>query len=139
MADSATITLTPVTSPAANVTGDHSPQVTAWDLAEKLLSYLGGNPEERANADIRRAIIDAYREMPQLHNWTNYIAVGRIFCNASYSTGTVAYDHTGGSNERQLTLTDGVWPTWTDRGYVRIGLVNHYVDRRISDTVVTLL
>lgn len=32
----------------------------------------------------------------------------------SYNTGTVSYDHTGGSSERLVTLSGGSWPAWLD-------------------------
>lgn len=117
---------------------NHAPQITAHDLQQRLLSYLGGNAEGATHADINRAILDAYREMPTLHPWTSLLQIGRLFLNASYNTGTITYDHTGGLYERMMTLVDGVWPTWIARGYLRIGTVVSYVDRRISDTVITL-
>lgn len=112
--------------------------MTAFDLSERLLSYLGGTPDDRAHGDIRRAILDAYREITGLNDWTCLIQVGRLFLNAPYDTGTVEYDHTGGANERQMTLTGGTWPTWIARGYIRMDAVCYYVDRRISDTIITL-
>ena len=33
-------------------------------------------------------------------------------CSTAYLTGTVAYDHQGGTYDRLLTLTDGTWPAW---------------------------
>jgi len=112
--------------------------MTAYDVAESLLTYLGGSPDGVTHGDIRRAITAALREIPTLHDWTAFVMVGRLFLNAPYSTGTIEYDHTGGTYERQMTLTDGTWPTWIERAYIRIGLVAYYVDRRISDTVITL-
>ena len=37
-----------------------------------------------------------------------------------------------------MTLTGGTWPTWIARGYIRMDAVCYYVDRRISDTIITL-
>lgn len=116
----------------------HRAQVTAYDLVNRLLSYLGGNPDAPAHADLRRAILDAYREMPGLHAWTYFVQIGRVFLNPAYSTGTVAFDLTGGANERQLTLAGGTWPTWAARGAVRINGITSFVDQRISDTILTL-
>lgn len=133
-----TIVMTPVSVPLSEPVTGHLPQVTAHDLQQRLLSYLGGNPDGQIHGDINRAILDAYREMPGLHNWTYLLQVGRLFLNASYDTGTIEYVHTGGTYERQMTLTDGVWPTWIARGYIRIDTLVVYVDQRISDTVITL-
>jgi hypothetical protein len=133
-----TIILTPVSVPLSVPLTGHLPQITAHDLQTRLMSYLGSNPEGASHADCNRAILDAYREMPGLHTWTYLLQVARLFRNAPYDTGTVEYDHTGGTYERQMTLTDGVWPTWAARGYIRLGTVISYVDQRISDTVITL-
>lgn len=133
-----TIDMDPVVVPVSDAAVGHRAQVTAYDLVQRLLSYLGGNPEVAPHADIKRAILDAYREMPGLHAWTYFVQIGRIFLQTSYSTGTVEFDFTGGTYERQLTLTDGVWPTWASRGAVRINGITSYVDQRVSDTVLTL-
>ncbi len=133
-----TIPLTPVSVPVSDVTVGHRAQVTAYDLVNRLLSYLGGNPDEPAAADLRRAVLDAYREMPGLHAWTYFVQIGRLFLNPAYSTGTITYDHTGGTYERMLTLVDGVWPDWAARGAVLINNIMSFVDQRVSDTVLTL-
>jgi hypothetical protein len=73
-----------------------------------------------------------------VHKWTSFLQAGRVFLNAAYSTGTIEYDHTGGTYERMLTLTDGTWPSWAARGFVRISDRVSFVDRRISDTILTL-
>lgn len=57
---------------------------------------------------------------------------------ASYSTGTVDYDHTGGTYERQLTLATGTWPTWATFGRVIIADVHYEVEDYKSSTVLTL-
>lgn len=57
----------------------------------------------------------------------------------TYSTGTVVYDHTGGANERQLTLTSGTWPTWAKLpGRIFINNDWYSLDTRVSDSIVTL-
>ncbi len=133
-----TIILTPVTAPSSESASGHLPQITAYDLVDRLLSYLGGNPDKAAHNDVRRAILDAYRELLNCHKWTTFIQAGRVYLNASYATGTITYDHTGGTYERMLTLTDGTWPSWAARGFLRISSRVSFVDRRISDTIITL-
>lgn len=130
--------MTPVSVPVSDASVGHRAQVTAYDLVQRMISYLGGNPDGPAHADIRRAILDAYREMPGLHAWTYFVQIGRLFMQQPYSTGTITYDHTGGTYERQLTLVDGVWPDWAARGAIRINSVTSFVDQRVSDTVLTL-
>lgn len=133
-----TVSMTPVSVPVSDATVGHRAQVTAYDFVNRLLSYLGGNPEGNVHADLRRAILDAYREMPGLHAWTYFVQIGRVFLNPAYLTGTITYDHTGGTYERQLTLSGGTWPAWAARGAVRINGVTSFVDQRVSDTVLTL-
>ena len=56
-------------------------------------------------------------------------------------TATADYQHTGGAEERLLTITDGVntWPSDAELGEVRIGAERSYrVYRRISNTEITL-
>lgn len=133
-----TISMTPVSVPVSDAAVGHRAQVTAYDLVQRLLSYLGGNADEAPHADIKRAVLDAYREMPGLHAWTYFVQIGRIFLMPAYSTGTLTYDDTGGTYERMLTLADGTWPAWAARGAVRINGVTSFVDQRVSGTVLTL-
>lgn len=116
----------------------HRPLMTVHDVIDRLEAWCGSSPDARTHVDIKRAIIDAFRELPTLGPWTYYVRPYRVFLVASYDTGTVEYDHTGGAHERMMTLTDGVWPEWIERGSIRIGQVRYAVDRRISDTVITL-
>lgn len=88
--------------------------------------------------DIRRCIQQAHREVAQRRAWAFLHKQGRIQLNATYSTGTVVYDYTGGAYERMLTLTTGTWPTWSASGTVRIDGVNHMVAERKSSSVITL-
>lgn len=86
----------------------------------------------------RAAVVMAYRNIVDSHDW-NYFYRQRILNTvASYSTGTVVYDHTGGANERQLTLTTGTWPSWAAFGKVIISNVHYEVSTRVSDSIVTL-
>lgn len=133
-----TISMTPVSVPVSDAAVGHRAQVTAYDMVQRLLSYLGGNAEGPAHADLRRAILDAYRELPGLHAWTYFVQIGRLFLQPAYSTGTITYDHSGATYERQLTLASGTWPEWTARGAIQINGVTSFVDQRVSDTVLTL-
>ena len=113
--------------------------LSTWsDLIAHVLDYLGSNATQEAARDARRATLDAYRELSHAHRWSYYQSRGRIQTVAHYTTGTVAYDHTGGTYERMLTLTDGVWPSWAARGAVLVEQVVYLVAERKSDTVLTL-
>lgn len=112
--------------------------LTYSDLERHLLDYSGGAADLKAKQRFRRAIIAAYNTLNTKHNWSFFYNRGRVVTVSAYSTGTVVYDHTGGANERQLTLTDGTWPTWAPFGTIRIGTNFYEVDQYISSTIITL-
>lgn len=119
--------------------------LTYGDLVQRGIRFLrhrGKSPDTKDaalwHADVCACIQHAYRELATRRVWSYFWKPGRINLSAAYSTGTVVYDHTGGTYERQLTLTTGTWPTWTVYGTVRIGSVNYIVEDRKSDSVVTL-
>lgn len=113
--------------------------LTANDLVERVVAFLGANPKGDALAHTREAVSGAYRKLAGERRWSYYHRYWRTVLNAPYATGTVAYDHTGGATcEQQLTLTGGTWPDWADQGVVRIGEVHYDVYRRHSATVLQL-
>lgn len=111
---------------------------TYQDIVAHLMSYMRDNNATNARPFAKRAVADALREMANIHRWNYYRTVGRLSTSASYPTGTVAYTHTGGAYERQLTLSDGTFPLWIADGCVIIDTVPYDVSERKSDTVVTL-
>ncbi|HDZ21604.1 hypothetical protein LCGC14_1147520 [marine sediment metagenome] len=119
-----------------------APQLLTYrDAISAANDFVGGLSTGVAQGDIRRAIHVAYREIGDAFSWSFLKKQGRVPLQALESTGTVAYDHTGGSNERQLTLTpvaSEVWPSWAVDATVRVGSVPCRVESRISDTVLTL-
>lgn len=134
-----TIILTATAAPvSAGEASTHVRRHTAYDALERILDVWGTGSQKISQREARRAILDAYRELSTAHQWTYLWTHGRINLNAAYDTGTVTYDHTGGTYERQLTLASGTWPTWATLGMVRISGITYKVDRRISSTVLTL-
>jgi hypothetical protein len=113
------------------------PLVTYSDILEFLLR-LENTQDTRVRMMAQAAILSAYQEFPLMRRWKYYYARGRVVTDAEYSTGTVAYDHTGGSNERQLTLSSGTWPTNAARGWVLIDNREYRVASRVSDSIITL-
>lgn len=111
---------------------------TYQDLLDHLLAYAGTDATAAATGQHRRAVQLAYQSLATRHPWNYYWTLGRITTSAPYSTGTVEFDLTGGANERQLTLTDGVWPSWAAQGFVIIADKPYSVATRVSDTVLTL-
>jgi len=117
-----------------------NPQIHTYsDVIEALDGWLQARGSSAANAVlIRRIVQAAYEEFPSIHDWTSLQANGRIMLQEPYTTGTVEYDHTGGTYERQLTLTDGTWPDWAVNAAVRINDIVCDVAECKSSTVVTL-
>lgn len=115
--------------------------VPLWTLADAV-EYLidGANAtgiaEERRKA--RRAVLDAYREFPQKDEWAYFTRPGQLRTQASYSTGTIEYDHTGGAEERLVTISGGTAPDNVEWFTLRIAGVDYQVERAISSTTFTL-
>ncbi len=104
------------------------------DLSDFIRGYGLSAPQEV----LRRCVKQAYRQLFEAHDWSFLYSPGRIQLQAAESTGTVVYDHTGGTYERQLTLTGATWPAWVEDAAVRFNSVVCEVESRKSDTVVTL-
>ncbi len=112
--------------------------VTYQDAVEDLLDYFGEGHDRRAKRTAKRAVLEAYRFITRRSHWTIYSGLDRISTVAPYETGTIAYDHTGGSSERLLTLTSGTFPTWSEYGVVTISDRPYHVESYIDSTHLTL-
>lgn len=112
--------------------------MTYQDLIDHLVEYQRANPSQYATNNAKRAILAAYRNFPDDCRWSYYYKVGRICTVAPYDTGTVTFDYSGGNVERELTLTDGVWPEWAAFGTILIGEVAYDVADRLSGTRLQL-
>lgn len=111
---------------------------TYADVVSHLMDYLGAATDGAAERAARMAVQNAYKELPTLRRWNYFYQRGRIATVAPYTTGTIEYDHTGGTYERQVTLTSGTWPTWAAQGCLVIDNVVYDVAERKSSTVITL-
>ena len=120
------------------------PTSVAWtydDAIQHVLEYDGGdNPggDKAAYRSARRAVQTAYRELSTVRRWSYYQQVGGIVTNDDYSTGTIAYDHTGGAEERYVTLSSGTFPTWAVYGVLVIDDVPYEVATYEDTTHITL-
>jgi hypothetical protein len=118
-----------------------APYVFTFADALDSLEYFARGSGIGADQTLRRqAIHAAYREITQARDWTFLQANARIELQAAYTTGTVEYDETGGTNERQVTLTSGTWPSWAEDASIRFASPDIVcdVEERKSDTVLTL-
>jgi len=114
--------------------------MTLQDAVNRLLlEFALDENQGRGRQLARMAANDAYSDiLAATSRWTWYDRTFLLHCNAPYSTGTIAYDHTGGTYERQLTLTAGIWPSWAIDGTVVIDDKYYEVEQRIDDSVITL-
>lgn len=112
---------------------------TRADVLEYLeLIYQTGQGGSRVTVLAEHAVRTVYRDLPGKHQWKYLRRRGQLVTSATYSTGTIAYDHTGGSSERMVTLTSGTWPSWAAYGVLIIDGVGYNVTSRVSDSVITL-
>jgi len=85
-----------------------------------------------------RAVLDAYRDLPIAKDWKCLLRRSQVTTAASQTTGTVAYDHTGGTYERMVTLTGATFPS-TSRYYrISVNGTPYKIEEYKSATVVTL-
>ncbi|NLX55069.1 MAG: hypothetical protein GXY58_08145 [Planctomycetaceae bacterium] len=111
---------------------------TYQDAVEHLLDVFDSDRAGRPLRMARRACHEALRELVSAHRWKYYDCRHVFQTEAPYSTGTIAYDHTGGAQERLVTLTGGTWPTSTAHYLLVISGVPYPVDQWVDATNVTL-
>ena len=111
--------------------------LTYYDAMAAGMDFVGGNATSAGQADIRRCVLRAYDEVGSVLGWGGLTKRGRIHLVAPYSTGTITYDHTGGSSERILTLADGTWPDDAIDYVVLIDNIESHIES-VSGLVATL-
>lgn len=113
--------------------------MTFQDLLDHLVGYRHGGTDDNTHRDIKRACLSAYDDIQLRFNWRYYEREAQVTVNALYSTGTIAFDYTGGSSERLVTLSSGTFPTWAYFGRIKIAGIVYDVDSRLSTTTLTLV
>jgi hypothetical protein len=128
---------------------------TFQDVIDHGFDYLGGTPSEQVHRDCVRAALEAYRDLANCFNWSDLYTHSRVYTSGSFdgsqSDCTIQYQGTGGTYDRMVTLSGGVWPDWAAEGtYLRlastddyvggatVGYVAYRVAERKSATVITL-
>lgn len=112
---------------------------TFRDAVEMLLDgVVGGDSSPRNLRSAIRAVLEAYSHIATVRQWHYYNRRLKLTTDAPYSTGTVAYDHTGGVYERMLTLTTGTWPSYAADCEIVIDSVRYEVEDRKSSSIITL-
>lgn len=113
-------------------------RLTYNDLLDYLAGYMGKDVSPSGIAAIRAAAQAGIRELKGHHDWMYYRTLGRVVLSAPYTTGTIAFDYTGGSSELLVTLSGGTFPTWLASGILIINGVPYDVDERLTGTTATL-
>lgn len=108
------------------------------DATDHAIVFLGGDISALATRDARTAVLQAYRNLANCHRWSYLTQRGRLVTSAPQTTGTIEYDHTGGTYERMVTLTGATWPTWVANGELVISDIAYEIAERKSSTVLTL-
>lgn len=114
--------------------------LTYADAIDLLVGFARGQGRLVPQTLIRAAIEAAYEDTANAHHWSFLEGHDRIFLNARQTTGSVVYDYTGGTYERELTLADATWPDWCVDATVRFGDSDYVceIDQKKSSTVLTL-
>lgn len=116
-----------------------SPRMLTYsDAIDHCVNFLEGHGGTASQPIIRSAIQQAYDDIVNDFDWPFLMRNDRITTRAPVTTGTIAYDHTGGTFDRQLTLSSSTWPDWAYQGSVRIGDLVSDIEQIESPTVVTL-
>lgn len=112
--------------------------LTYDDCVQHLVDVIQFNDATRLGRIARRAVDTTYRDLPYKLNWKYYQRRATFETVASYSTGSIAYDHTGGASERLVTLTTGTFPSWTKYGRIIIDDVAYRIATNPSSSTITL-
>jgi len=112
----------------------------SWhDSVTQLLQMVGASLTDGRSLQLAKlAMQEAQQHLMAERDWRYMDRWFKFTTDASYSTGTITYDHTGGSSERLVTLASGTWPTWAAYGIVLINQQMYQVEQRLSDTTLTL-
>lgn len=112
---------------------------TYSDIVSHLVDYMRDQNTTATKRFAKRAASDGLRELANINRWNYYKTHGRVSVSASYSTGTVTFDYSGGTYSRELTLSGGTWPSWIEDGVILINGIPYDVEEQKSGTVVTLM
>jgi hypothetical protein len=108
---------------------------TFADLVDHLKDVHEFEFDTRAHRNARRAVLRAYRDLPNYNSWSYYSNRRRTLLTAApQSSGTVAYDH----STRRVTLTGATWPANVTKYRIILAGVHYEVFAWISSTIIEL-
>lgn len=112
-----------------------STQVDFAILQERVGHYLFGvrtGFSSDQEADIADCMNDGLRRVYSMHNWSFLRPVADVTTTAPYATGTITVA------SGVVTLTGGVFPSWSADGVLKVNNQYYSVASRDSDTQLTL-
>lgn len=110
-------------------------------LADAVDFLIDANTATRTNDELRKArmcVLECYREFPNRDTWGYFTRHGTVTTQARQSAGTIAYDHTGGTEERLVTLSGATLPANAEWFTLRIGTAEYQIERVLSSATCTL-
>lgn len=113
---------------------------TAQDEFERLLTTQELTAVGRQRLLARTAILNVLRDLPNQSRWSYYNRRYTLRTVAADTSATCEYDHTGGSSERLLTLTNATLPTDGTGEYYRVVIdsVHYDIQRVLTSTTAVL-
>lgn len=114
-------------------------QLTFADAVDHVLDQVtGADSSPRNRRQAVRAVLDAYHELPARRRWRYYWRPDTIQTVGRQNTGSIAYDYTGGTYERMVTLTGATWPTDVDTYAINIATARYGIEAYKDSTTITL-
>lgn len=107
---------------------------TFQDAIDSLMDTEGVSGGQSSRM-ARAAVMEAYRELPTLHDWAHFRRRGTIKTVAVQSTGTVTYTH----STRTVTLTGATFPSTETHNYrIKFGGTSYPIESYGTSTTVIL-
>jgi len=118
--------------------------VTFNDIIEHLTDVKFGGVGSEQLRVLKRAVRQGVRQLVEYHDWRYYLYEHKLPLDVAVesTTATATYDHTGGTNEREVTISDTLVPSWLSdnprHGRFSLASEIYAVDTYVSTTVFTL-
>jgi hypothetical protein len=110
------------------------PVRTYQDVVEHLADHFDVKLGGRLRRDVRRAIDEAYRDLPQQAYWAYFRRYAIINTVASQTTGTIAYTN----SSRTVTLSGATFPSTAVKYRILIGTAHYDIESYTDSTHVVL-
>lgn len=108
--------------------------LTFQDAIDRVADAHGVDQANTHLRWLRAAVLEAYRELPSLYNWTIYSRRGTIFSVAPITTGTLTYDN----STRIATFSVPVVPADAPFWRLQLGRRRYQLLKQVSSTAALL-